>query len=55
MDTENIKTEVDDYKDKQQYFKHLLRDKKRKPKVVFESRVKTVDGSVKGQTFKKEK
>lgn len=54
MDTENIKTEFEDYKEKQQYFKHFLRDKKRKPKVIFESLTKTVDGGLVGQTYKKE-
>lgn len=52
--TEDIKTEFEDYKDKQQYFKHLLRGKKHKPNVVFESRVKTVEGKFVGKTYKKE-
>lgn len=54
MDTENIKTEFEDFKEKQQYFKHLLRAKKRHPKLLFESRVKTVEGKFVGETYKKE-
>ena len=54
IDLDNIKTEFEDYKEKQQYFK-LVRKKQQKGKVVSVSREQVADGSFIGKTFKKEK
>ena len=54
IDLDNIKTEFEDYKDKQQYFK-LFYQKQRKGKVVSKSRENTVSGGYVGKTYVKPK
>ena len=52
MDNQNnIKTEFEDYKEKQFYFK-MLNKNSRKGKLVTKSREKTVDGSYIGITYR---
>lgn len=54
IDLDNIKTEFEDYKDKQQYFK-LLYKKQKQGKVVSVSKEKTVSGGFIGKTYVKPK
>lgn len=54
IDLENLKTDFDDYKEKQQYFK-MAYNKQRKGKIVTKSREKTVSGSYIGITYRKNK
>lgn len=52
MDLENIKTDFEDYREKQAYFK-ILNQKKKKGKLVHASRTETVSGKFIGVTYKK--
>lgn len=52
MDLENIKTNFEDYREKQAYFK-ILNQKKKKGKLVHASRTETVSGKFIGVTYKK--
>lgn len=54
IDLDNIKTEFEDYKEKQQYFK-LLYKKQSKGKVVSKSKMETVGGKYIGVTYVKPK
>lgn len=54
IDLENIKTEFEDYKEKQQYFK-LVYKKQQLGKVVSKSKEKTVSGNYIGKTYVKPK
>ena len=54
IDLDNIKTEFEDYKEQQQYFK-LVAKKQKQGKYIWNSREKVVAGGYIGNTYKKEK
>jgi hypothetical protein len=54
IDLDNIKTEFEDYREKQRYF-DLVNQKQRKGKIVTKSKEKTVSGSYVGVTYVKPK